>query len=35
MLTGRHVIEPGDLSVSEIEEICNLLTYVGGDENDA
>ena len=24
MLTGRHVIEPGDLSVSEIDEICSL-----------
>ncbi|MBP5451455.1 MAG: aspartate carbamoyltransferase, partial [Treponema sp.] len=24
MLTGRHVIEPGDLSVSEIDEICAL-----------
>ncbi len=24
MLKGRHVIEPGDLSVSEIEEICSL-----------
>lgn len=24
MLKGRHVIEPGNLSVSEIEEICSL-----------
>ncbi|HAK68572.1 MAG TPA: aspartate carbamoyltransferase, partial [Treponema sp.] len=24
MLTGRHVIEPGDLSVAEIDEICAL-----------
>ena len=24
MLKGRHVIEPGDLSVNEIEEICSL-----------
>ena len=24
MLKGRHLIEPGDLTVSEIEEICSL-----------
>ncbi len=24
MLKGRHVIEPGDLSVNEVEEICSL-----------
>jgi aspartate carbamoyltransferase catalytic subunit len=24
MLKGRHLIEPGDLSVSEVEEICSL-----------
>ena len=24
MLTGRHVIEPANLSVAEIDEICSL-----------
>ena len=24
MLKGRHLIEPGDLTVSEIDEICSL-----------
>ncbi len=28
MLTGRHVIEPGDLTVSEIDEICALAEQI-------
>ena len=28
MLKGRHVIEPGDLSVSEINEICSLAEQI-------
>lgn len=28
MLAGRHVIEPGDLSITEIEEICSLAEQI-------
>src|SRR5574344_1302246 len=28
MLQGRHVIEPGDLTVSEIDEICSLAEQI-------
>ncbi|MCR5317255.1 MAG: aspartate carbamoyltransferase [Treponema sp.] len=28
MLKGRHIIEPGDLSVSEIDEICSLAEQI-------
>ena len=28
MLTGRHLIQPDDLSVSEIEEICSLAEQI-------
>ncbi len=28
MLTGRHIIEPGDLTVSEINEICALAEQI-------
>ena len=28
MLNGRHVIEPGDLSVGEINEICSLAEQI-------
>ncbi len=28
MLTGRHLIEPGDLSVNEINEICSLAEQI-------
>ena len=28
MLKGRHIIEPGDLSVSEINEICSLAEQI-------
>ena len=28
MLTGRHLIEPNDLSVTEINEICSLAEQI-------
>ena len=28
MLTGRHLIQPDDLSVSEIDEICSLAEQI-------
>lgn len=28
MLKGRHLIEPGDLSINEIEEICSLAEQI-------
>ena len=28
MLTGRHLIQPDDLSVSEINEICSLAEQI-------
>ena len=28
MMTGRHIIEPGDLSVAEIEEICRVAEQI-------
>ena len=28
MLTGRHLIQPDDLTVSEIEEICSLAEQI-------
>ena len=28
MLKGRHIIEPGDLSVTEIDEICSLAEQI-------
>ncbi|MBD5408349.1 MAG: aspartate carbamoyltransferase [Treponema sp.] len=31
MLKGRHLIEPGDLSVSEIDEICSLAEQMNVD----
>ena len=33
MLKGRHLIEPGDLSVSEVEEICSLAEQMIVDPN--
>lgn len=33
MLTGRHLIQPDDLSVSEIEEICSLAEQIIVDPN--
>ena len=33
MLKGRHLIEPGDLTVSEIEEICSLAEQMIVDPN--
>ena len=33
MLKGRHLIEPGDLSVSEVEEICSLAEQMIVDHN--
>lgn len=34
MLTGRHLIEPSDLSVSEIDEICSLAEQIIVNPND-
>jgi len=31
MLKGRHLIEPGDLTVSEIDEICSLAEQMNVD----
>ncbi len=28
MMTGRHIIEPGDLSVAEIDEICHVAEQI-------
>ena len=28
MLSGRHLIQPDDLTVSEIEEICSLAEQI-------
>lgn len=28
MLQGRHLIEPGDLTVGEIDEICSLAEQI-------
>ena len=33
MLKGRHVIQPDDLSVAEIEEICALAEQIIVDPN--
>jgi aspartate carbamoyltransferase catalytic subunit len=33
MLKGRHLIEPGDLSVTEVEEICSLAEQMIVDPN--
>lgn len=33
MLKGRNLIEPGDLTVSEIDEICNLAEQITVDPN--
>ena len=33
MLKGRHLIEPGDLSISEVDEICKLAEQILVDPN--
>jgi Aspartate carbamoyltransferase, catalytic chain len=33
MLKGRHVIQPDDLSVAEIDEICSLAEQIIVDPN--